>query len=110
MYNAFAIFSGIGHTVNYLVAQNFGAGDMGKGIQRTYLAMYMCLFFAVFIALAGWLAADDILRLTGGSEQLVHDGSAYLKLRFYAMSFGICNFAFHGFLRGIGSKIGRAHV
>ncbi|CAH1214129.1 hypothetical protein PAECIP111893_03778 [Paenibacillus plantiphilus] len=57
MYNAFAIFSGIGHTVNYLVAQNFGAGDMRKGIERTYLAMIMCLFFAVIIALAGWGAA-----------------------------------------------------
>ena len=31
MYNVFAIFSGIGHTVNYLVAQSYGANDMKKG-------------------------------------------------------------------------------
>ncbi|MBW7455204.1 MATE family efflux transporter, partial [Paenibacillus sepulcri] len=103
MYNAFAIFSGIGHTVSYLVAQNYGSNDMRKGLQRTYLAMYMCIFFAVVIFVTGWLAADDILRWTGGSEELVHQGGYYLELRFYAMSFGIINFAFHGFLRGIGS-------
>ncbi|MFC5651746.1 MATE family efflux transporter [Paenibacillus solisilvae] len=103
MYNAFAIFSGIGHTVNYLVAQNYGSGDMRKGIQRTYLAMYMCITFAIFIAIVGFIGSDDILRWTGGSDQLVHQGSIYLEIRFYAMSFGILNFAFHGFLRGIGA-------
>ncbi|MBP3964183.1 MATE family efflux transporter [Paenibacillus lignilyticus] len=103
MYNAFALFSGIGHTVNYLVAQNHGAGDMKKGIQRTYIAMYMCLIFAVLIAVVGWVGADDILRWTGGSKELVETGDFYLELRFYAMSFGIVNFAFHGFLRGIGA-------
>ncbi|MBM7565644.1 MATE family efflux transporter [Paenibacillus sacheonensis] len=103
MYNAFALFSGIGHTVNYLVAQNHGAGDMKRGIQRTYIAMYMCLAFALLIAFVGFVGADDVLRWTGGSAELVRTGSFYLELRFYAMSFGIINFAFHGFLRGIGA-------
>ncbi|EXX91238.1 multidrug transporter MatE [Paenibacillus darwinianus] len=103
MYNAFAIFSGIGHTVNYLVAQNYGAGDMKKGIERTYLAFYLCLVFAGVTASAGWLFATDILRLTGVSAAGVEAGAGYLQLRFYAMSFGIVSFAFHGFLRGIGA-------
>jgi len=103
MYNAFAIFSGIGHTVNYLVAQNDGAGNMRKGIERTYFAFYLCAIFAVFLAAVGWLFADDLLRLTGGSDELVEAGTLYTELRFYAMAFGIFNFAFHGFLRGIGA-------
>jgi len=103
MYNAFAIFSGIGHTVNYLVAQNDGAGNMRKGIERTYFAFYLCGIFALLLALIGWLFADDILRLTGGSAELVSTGTLYTELRFYAMAFGIFNFAFHGFLRGIGA-------
>ncbi|MBD3917555.1 MATE family efflux transporter [Paenibacillus sp. PR3] len=103
MYNAFAIFSGIGHTVNYLVAQNDGAGNMRKGIERTYFAFYLCALFAVFLAAVGWLFADDLLRLTGGSKELVEAGTFYTELRFYAMAFGIFNFAFHGFLRGIGA-------
>jgi multidrug resistance protein, MATE family len=103
MYNAFAIFSGIGHTVNYLVAQNYGAGDMHKGIERTYLAFYLCVVFALVTAAVGWFFAVDILRLTGGSRALVEAGGDYLELRFYAMAFGIVSFAFHGFLRGIGA-------
>jgi len=102
MYNAFAIFSGIGHTVNYLVAQNYGAGDMKKGIERTYLALAMSVIFGVIIFLVGLFFSDTILQLTGGSDELVVAGEQYLQIRFYAMAFGIVNFVFHGFLRGVG--------
>ncbi|BBI32257.1 MATE family efflux transporter [Cohnella abietis] len=102
MYNVFAIFSGIGHSVNYLVAQNFGNNDMKKGMQRTYLALFVSFGVALLIALAGWLAADSVLRLTGGSEELLSTGNEYLELRFYAMAFGIISFVFHGFFRGVG--------
>ncbi|WP_372635635.1 MATE family efflux transporter [Cohnella sp.] len=102
MYNVFAIFSGIGHSINYLVAQNFGAGEMRKGMQRMYLALVVSLGVAMLIALAGWLASGAVLRMTGGSAELVATGGEYLELRFYAMAFGIISFVFHGFFRGVG--------
>lgn len=102
MYNVFAIFSGIGHTINYLVAQNFGAGEMRKGMQRMYLALVVSLGVAIFIAFAGWLASGAVLKFTGGSAELVATGGEYLELRFYAMAFGIISFVFHGFFRGVG--------
>jgi MATE family multidrug resistance protein len=102
MYNVFAIFSGIGHSVNYLVAQNYGANEMRKGMQRTYLALMISVVVGLIIALAGWLASGAVLKLTGGSANLVATGGAYLELRFYAMSFGVMNFVFHGFFRGVG--------
>src|SRR4051812_34698943 len=43
MYNAWAIFSGIGNTVNYLVAQNYGSKDMKKGVERTYIGLIFSL-------------------------------------------------------------------
>jgi multidrug resistance protein, MATE family len=103
MYNVFAIFSGIGHSVNYLVAQNFGAKEMRKGMQRTYLALFVSVGVDLVIALAGWLASEAVLKLTGGSAVLVATGNTYLELRFYAMSFGIISFVFHGFFRGVGN-------
>ncbi|MFC5402858.1 MATE family efflux transporter [Cohnella soli] len=103
MYNVFAIFSGIGHTVNYLVAQNFGAKEMRKGMQRMYLAILVSLGVAVIITIAGWLASGQVLALTGGSEELISTGRDYLELRFYAMAFGIISFVFHGFFRGVGN-------
>ncbi|EGL15402.1 MULTISPECIES: MATE family efflux transporter [Paenibacillus] len=102
MYNAWAACSGIGHTVNYLVAQNFGAGDMKKGVERTYIALYLCLALIAVILAAGWFGSEGILRLMGSSEELVAAGKEYLELRFYAMAFSVLNFVLFGFLRGIG--------
>ncbi|HEY0828381.1 MAG TPA: MATE family efflux transporter [Bacilli bacterium] len=102
MYNVFAIFSGIGHTVNYLVAQSYGANDMKKGIERTYIALYLTVVVSVIIIIVGIFASDIILRAIAGNDHLALAGSEYLTLRFYAMAFGIFNFVFHGFLRGIG--------
>lgn len=102
MYNVFAIFSGIGHSVNYLVAQNFGSNEMRKGMQRTYLALLVSVGVAVIITIAGWLASEAVLRLTGASSNFIATGTEYVELRFYAMAFGIISFVFHGFFRGIG--------
>ncbi|WNQ10097.1 MATE family efflux transporter [Paenibacillus aurantius] len=102
MYNAWALCSGFGLTVNYLVAQNYGAGDMKKGVARTYLALYMCLGLGVLLHLIGWLAPASILRLMGGSPELVETGTDYLEIRFYAMAFATLSFIFHGFFRGVG--------
>lgn len=106
MYNSWALFSGIGHTVNYLVAQNFGSNDMKKGIERTYIALYLTGIVAVLTFIVGHFFSEDILRLIGGSESKeIAEGEEYLKIRFYAMSFGILNFVFHGFFRGIGDTL-----
>lgn len=103
MYNVFALFSGLGHTLNYLVAQNYGANDMRKGIERTQITLYISFGFAILIVLFGYLFGGDILRWVGGTaSSAIAIGGEYLQLRFYAMAFGIFNFVLHGFLRGIG--------
>lgn len=102
MYNAWALFSGIGHTVNYLVAQNYGEGNMKKGVERTYLALYLCLAVGVVLIAAGLFAPELILRLMGASAALAEAGRTYLEIRFYAMAAGVVNFVLHGFMRGIG--------
>lgn len=102
MYNLWALFSGLGHTVNYLVAQNYGEGDMRKGVERTYLALYISAAVALVSVLAGLLAPEAVLRFMGGSAELVAAGTGYLRLRFFAMAFSIASFVLEGFLRGTG--------
>lgn len=102
MYNAWALFSGIGHTVNYLVAQNYGEGNMKKGVERTYLALYLCLVVGIVLAVAGTLAPGLILRWMGASPALAEAGRTYLEIRFYAMALAVTNFVLHGFMRGVG--------
>jgi len=102
MYNVFALLSGIGYSINYLVAQNYGAGDMAMGVRRTYMALGISLAAGAAIALAGWLAGGSILKWTGGSPELVAAGDGYLELRFIAIAFGMVSFALYGFFRGVG--------
>ncbi|MBW8349845.1 MATE family efflux transporter [Bacillus sp. IITD106] len=102
MYNVWALFSGIGHTTNYLVAQNYGSNDMKKGIERTYIAFYLCIAASVFILLVGLLLPEGIFKVLGSSTEMIEEGKSYLQIRFFAMIFGTFTFVFHGFLRGIG--------
>lgn len=102
MYNAWALFSGLGLTANYLVAQSFGAGDLKKAVERTYIALYVCLAVGVLLGAAGTFAPSHILRLMGGSPELIEAGHGYLRLRFYAMICSIATFVLQGFMRGIG--------
>jgi putative MATE family efflux protein len=102
MYNVWALFSGIGHTVNYLVAQNFGSHEMKKAVERTQLALYFCLIASILIICTGLLASKDILSLMEASDDFVKQGKEYLTIRFLAMVFSIFTFVFHGFFRGIG--------
>ncbi|MFD2671376.1 MATE family efflux transporter [Marinicrinis sediminis] len=103
MYNAFAIFSGIGHSVNYLVAQNYGAGEMDKGIQRASMALKVTLLVAILIAILGMTSSELLLTLIGGEESKgIRVGTEYLSLRFLAMGFAILSFVFHGIFRGLG--------
>jgi MATE family multidrug resistance protein len=102
MYNGWALFSGTGLTVNYLVAQNYGAGELKKAVERTYIALYFCIVIAVLLIIAGFLVPGSLLRLMGGSTELVELGEPYLRIRFFAMAFSIASFVVQGFFRGIG--------
>jgi MATE family multidrug resistance protein len=102
MYNAWALFSGTGLTVNYLVAQNYGAGELKKAVERTYIALYFCIIVAVCLVIAGFYAPGVVLRLMGGSHELVEAGEFYLRIRFFAMAFSVASFVLQGFFRGIG--------
>ncbi len=102
MYNAWALFSGIGHTVNYLVAQNYGSNTMKKGIERTYIAFYLCAIACIILFTVGLFLPEIILKVLGSSPEMIEEGKGYLQIRFFAMLFSIFIFVFHGFLRGIG--------
>lgn len=102
MYNAWAIFSGIGQTVNYLVAQNFGSNTIHKGVERTYIALLLSLVAGVLVVLTGFFGTEAILTVLGSSPEMIDAGNQYLKIRFYAIFFSILTFALHGFFRGIG--------
>lgn len=103
MYNAWAIFSGIGNTVNYLVAQNYGSKDMKKGVERTYIGLIFSLIAGLLTLVVGFFGTEGILKIMGSSTNMIDVGSQYLTIRFFTMPFSILTFALHGFFRGIGN-------
>jgi len=102
MYNGWALFSGIGHTINYLVAQSYGGGNYRKTVERTYVALYICVAVLVLVTAVGLIGSEAILRLIVNSRELAQIGADYVQLRFFALALGIFTFVFHGFMRGIG--------
>lgn len=102
MYNAWAMFSGLGHSINYLVAQSYGAGDHRKAVERTHITLYVVSALFLVIILAGLLGSWPLLYLVTGSSELAGLGAGYAKYRFAALAVGLFSFVIHGFLRGIG--------
>ncbi|MDP4163771.1 MAG: MATE family efflux transporter, partial [Bacillota bacterium] len=103
MYNAWALFSGIGNTINYLVAQNYGSNDMKKGLERTYIGLALSIMAGLVILFTGLFGSEGILNILGSSSKMIESGHQYLQIRFFAMVFSILTFALHGFFRGIGN-------
>lgn len=102
MYSFWALFTGTGFVINYLVAQNYGSNTMGKGVERTYIALYLTTVVAVVLIMTGLLAPAALLRMIGGSTELIETGKQYLGIRFFAIAFTIASFILQSFLRGIG--------
>lgn len=102
MYNAWAMFSGLGHSINYLVAQSYGAGESRRAVERTHITLYVVAALFLAIILAGLLGSWPLLRLVTGSAELADVGASYAKYRFAALAIGLFSFVIHGFLRGIG--------
>lgn len=102
MYNAWALFSGLGNSINYLVAQSYGAGEMRKAVGRTSIAFLFCGIAGILFIGIGLIGSGSILRLMGSSPDFTRVGEPYLQLRFFAMVFSVFSFVIHGFLRGIG--------
>ncbi len=103
----FAVISlviGFATGATIIVAQYFGAKQMGK-VKRTIDTFYIVMFFAsiVFSAL-GILFSDDIFRLIQLPEDVLPYASLYLKIYFSGLVFF---FGFNGtsaILRGLGDS------
>jgi MATE family multidrug resistance protein len=102
-YNCWALFSGISHAVNYLVAQSFGEQKMERGVQRTHIATLISMCIFVFLIVAAYFGSTAILQFIGGeASQEIISGADYLFLRTVALAIGLITFMYHGFFRGVG--------
>jgi len=102
IYNMWALCAGIQNAINYLVAQNYGSGEMRLANQRMQIAMLLTGALAVILLAGSLLAPELILRAMGLNDEIVSLGADYVMMRMIALIFGIFSGAFFAYLRAIG--------
>ncbi|SFJ32333.1 putative efflux protein, MATE family [Paenibacillus sp. UNC496MF] len=102
IYNMWALCAGIQNAINYLVAQNFGSGEMRLANQRMQIALLLTGILAFMLLAGSLLAPELILRAMGLNEEIVSLGSDYVMVRMIALMFNIFSGAFFAYFRAIG--------
>lgn len=102
IYNMWALCAGIQNAINYLVAQNYGSGEMRLANQRMQIALLLTGLLAVMLLAGSLLAPELILRAMGLNDEIVALGADYVMIRMIALIFGIFSGAFFAYLRAIG--------
>jgi putative MATE family efflux protein len=99
----YSVAIGLSMAATALVARRVGEGKpeaAGRAIGQVIL---ISLAFSVVIGLAGFLAAEQILRLMGASEAVVQLGTSYVQLVFLSSPAIVLLYALSGALRGAGA-------
>lgn len=103
MYNLWALCSGVQASINYLVAQNFGSGDMRLGNQRMQAALLGTLLQAVVLIGGSFFAPYWIMRLMGLSDEILALGPDYVMVRMLALAIAIFSGVFYSYMRAVGN-------
>ncbi|MED1203623.1 MATE family efflux transporter [Heyndrickxia acidicola] len=102
MYNLWALFSGNQGAINYLVAQNVGAGDIKIGNQRMQITMILAAMQALLLFVASFIFPHFILEIMGSNSTILEAGAPYVQVRMYAMVFTVFNIVFYAYMRATG--------
>ncbi|WP_077296916.1 MATE family efflux transporter [Virgibacillus pantothenticus] len=100
--NLFSLFGGIGYAINYLSAQQYGAGKLEKSVNFAYSGLYIVIGISIPIIILTFLAPEYVYRILGASEEVTMLGIGYLILRLIAFCFTMIRTVLIGFLRAIG--------
>lgn len=85
-----------------MISRFIGKGDK-EGASRVALqAIYLAVGVSIIVGVPGFLFAADILRLMGGSEQLIEKGVGYTQIMFGSNLFIMLLFLLNGIFRGAG--------
>jgi putative MATE family efflux protein len=71
---------GISAAATAVVARRIGEKNKDLASNAAFQAIVMAAALAIFLGLPGYLFAEDILRLLGGSEDLISMGKGYTRI------------------------------
>ena len=85
-----------------MIARFVGEKDDTSASKAAKQAIYLAIFVAALLGIPGVIYAEDILRLMGGSEQLIASGVGYTRIMFASNVVIMLLFLLNGIFRGAG--------
>jgi putative MATE family efflux protein len=101
----YAIAIGLSTAPVAMVSRYIGRKDEAGAAQAARQAIYLALLVSTGIAIFGAYFAEDILRLMGGSEQLIATGAGYTRILFASNGVIMLLFLLNGIFRGSGEAV-----
>jgi len=85
-----------------MIARRVGEKDNDGASIAAVQSIYLAFIIAVPIMIAGFLFAEDFLRMMGASEMIIAEGAGYTRLIFGSNIIVILLFLINGIFRGAG--------
>lgn len=98
----YAVAIGISTAPVAMIARYIGEKNQAGASRVAKQAMYMAIGVSLTLGIPGVIFADDILRLMGGSEELIASGVNYTRLLFGSNVVIMLLFLLNGIFRGAG--------
>lgn len=99
----YSLAIGMSTAATAMVARRVGEKDPVAASHAGMQALIMALIATVFISIAGFVFAPDILRLMGATEEVVKEGAGFTRIMLGGSVVIILLFLINGIFRGAGN-------
>ncbi|MDP6894567.1 MAG: MATE family efflux transporter [Acidimicrobiales bacterium] len=83
------------------VARFTGAGEPSKATNQAIQSMWLAFFLGIAIAVIGYLAANQLLKILGAEGELLEQARIYLRISMFGAPAMLIMLAGVGYLRGV---------
>lgn len=98
----YAIAVGLSMAATAFVARRAGEKDFHAAANAAVQALYLAVAIAIPLSIAGIIFAEDILRLMGGSPELIEQGKNFTRIQLGAHLVIMLLFLNNAIFRGVG--------
>lgn len=98
----YSVAIGLSGAATAVVARRVGEGNKTEGGLAVAQVIMISLILGVIVGITGFIFAEDILRLMGGSEHLITKGSSFTRIIFASSPSIVLLYTLSGALRGAG--------
>ncbi|NCI48260.1 MATE family efflux transporter [Sediminibacterium soli] len=98
----YSIAIGLSMAATAMVARRVGEKDPGAASRAGAQALILCVGISVLLSIAGFLFAENVLQIMGGSPELIAAGKTYTRIMFTGNIVIMLLFLINGIFRGAG--------